>query len=102
MANKPTVRAIVAELEGRIIALAGIAFAKGRWFAFADITDEMRPYKMTIMRAAKRFLAEASRDGIKYIYAEASPVEPHAVAWLSSLGFIVDPRSEQLYRWSAN
>lgn len=102
MASKPTVRAIVGEIDGRIVALGGIALSKGRWFAFVDLLAEARPYKMTIMRAARRFFAEASRSGIKYIYAEASPCEPRAVAWMTSLGFSLDPRSQHFYRWSAN
>ena len=98
----PTTKAFVAELDGRIIALWGIALTHGRWFAFCDLTEEARPYKMTMMRAGKRLIAEARRVGIKYIYAEASPVETGAVAWMHSLGFVLDPRSEHFYRWSAN
>lgn len=98
----PTVKAWVGELDGKIIAIGGLAYGKGRWFAFIDLNDEARPYKMHILRAAKRMLAQARRDGIKYIYAESSPVEPKSVAWMTSLGFIIDPRSQQFYRWSAN
>ena len=101
MPNKPSIRAWVGELDGRIIGIGGLALAKGRWFGFCDLTEEARSYKMTIMRTAKRVLAEARRDGIRFIYAEASPHEPRAVAWLTSLGFSLDPRSEHFYRWSA-
>src|SRR3990167_9902397 len=92
MAGKPTVKAWAGEVDGKIIGIGGLAFAKGRWFAFCDLTEEARPHKMTIMRTAKRLFAEARRDGIKFIYAEASPDEPRSIEWLSSLGFIVDPR----------
>ena len=101
LANKPTLRAWVGERDGKIIGIGGVALAKGRWFGFIDLTEEARPYKMHIMRAAKRLLAEARRDGIRYIYAEVSPSEPKALAWLTSLGFSLDPRSQQLYRWDA-
>lgn len=100
LTNKPTTKAVVAELDGKIIALGGIATHQGRWYGFVDLTEEMRPHKMTIMRAAKRFLADSKRDGVKYIYAEVSPVEPRAEAWLTSLGFSLDLRSGRLYRWS--
>lgn len=102
LANKPTIRAMVAERDGRIIALGGIALSQGRWYAFADLPEEIRPYKMTIARAAKRFFRDLRRDGIRYVYAEASPVEPRALAWFASLGFEFDERSQHYYRWSAD
>ena len=98
----PTVRAIVGEIDGKIVALAGIALGKGRWFAFCDLCEDVRPYKMTIARTAIRFLDECRRDGIRFIYAQASLVEPGAISWLTRLGFTLDPRSQQLYRWSAH
>ena len=102
MADKPTIRALVGVIDGRVIAIGGLALVRGRYYAFCDLTDEARAYKLHVMRAAKRLLAEARRDGIKYVYAQASLVEPKAVAWLTSLGFSLDPRSEHLYRWSAD
>ena len=100
--NKPTMRAWVAELDGRIVGLGGIALSKGRWFAFVDLKDEARPFKVTIARSALRFLDEARRDGIRFIYAEVSRHEPRALPWLLSLGFEFDQRSQHFYRWSAN
>jgi N-acetylglutamate synthase-like GNAT family acetyltransferase len=102
---KPTIRALVAEKEGRIIGLGGVALSRGRWYAFADLPDEIRPHKMLIARAAKRFLEEARRDGIRFIYAKASETEPRAIRWLTSLGFEYSPRPndfpEHDYRWSS-
>ena len=89
------------ELNGEIIALGGFAFSHGRWFGFVDLKDEARRYKMTIARAAKRIIAEAREQGIKFVYADADPGEPGAVRWLTSLGFTVDPRTAFLYRWRA-
>jgi len=101
MANKPTVRALAGEIDGRVVALGGCALAKGRWYGFIDLLDEARPHKMHIMRGAKRFLEAARHDGIRFIYAEVSQTEPKALAWLTSLGFEYDLRSQHLYRWSA-
>lgn len=101
LANKPTVRAWIGELDGAIIALGGIALVKGRWIAFVDLTEAARPYKMTIARTAIRFLEAARRDGIRFIYAERDVNEPSAERWLTSLGFTIDPRSEYLFRWRA-
>jgi hypothetical protein len=101
MPNKPTIRAMVGELDGRIVGLAGVVLHRGRWLGFCDLTEDARPYKMTIARAAIRFLADARRDGIKFIYADADLSEPTALRWLASLGFHLDPRTQYLYRWRA-
>ena len=101
MANKPTVKAWVGDLDGRIIAIGGLFLVRGRWFAFLDLTEEARPYKMTLMRWAHRMLAEARKNGIRFIYAEASPREARSREWLARLGFEPDVRSGYLYRWSA-
>src|SRR5690606_3030352 len=99
--KKPTIRAWVAELDGRIVGIGGIARANGRWFAFVDLLDEARPYKVHIARSARRFLDEARRDGVRVSYAEVSRHEPRALPWLLSLGFEFDQRSQHFYRWSA-
>ena len=97
--NKPSLKAWVADLDGEIVGLGGVAFYAGRWFAFLDLTDKMRPYRMTLMRAAKRFFADMQAQGVKFIYAEADLEESNAPRWLGSLGFTIDPRSGYLYRW---
>jgi RimJ/RimL family protein N-acetyltransferase len=99
MANKPTILGWVGEIDGKIVAIGGLAFTKGRWFGFLDLKDEARPFKMTIARNAIRVLCEAERLGIKYIYAEADKRETGSERWLKRLGFELDPRTANLYRW---
>ena len=99
--NRPTVRAVVGEIDGRIVGMGGFARTNARWIAFCDLTPEVRPYKMTIMRTALRLLCEARRDGIRFVYADADLNEPRSLAWLARLGFEPDPRSGTLYRWSS-
>lgn len=101
MQNKPSIIAVAGELNGAVVLLAGIAFSNGRWFAFCDLRDEARPYKMTIAREAKRFYERVRKMGIRFIYAEADPDEPNAVRWITSLGFKLDPRTLYLYRWES-
>jgi len=101
MPNKPTMRAWAGEEDGKVIAIGGYAVSKGRWFGFVDLEEEARKHKFAIARGAKMVLNEARKQGIKFIYAEASPDEPTAVRWLTSLGFELDPRSLYLYRWRA-
>jgi hypothetical protein len=99
--DAPSMRAIVMERDGEIIAIGGIALTRGRWIGFCDLQPEARVYKMHIARAARRFLAKARADGIRFIYAGRDEAEPGSLAWLTSLGFIPDPKSQILYRWSA-
>jgi len=97
--NKPTIRAWCGELDGKIIGLGGFAFSHKRWYAFCDLTEEARPYKMHIMRGAIRAFQAARDTSIKFIYAQADPDERGAVTWMKRLGFEVDPRNPNLYRW---
>lgn len=99
--NKPSLLAVVGEIDGKIVGLAGFAFTNGRWVAFCDLEPEARSYKTTIARAAIRMFRKAKEKGVRFIYAEANPQEPGAVRWLTSLGFEIDPRSSHLYRWKA-
>ena len=102
MAMKPTIQAWVGDLDGKIIGIGGFAFSHGRWFGFCDLTDEARKYKLTLVKTAKMVMQEAQKQGIRFIYAEVSDVEPGAMRWLKSLGFSLDPRSLCLYRWKGN
>ena len=102
MARKPTTIAWVGDLDGRIIAVGGLARIDSRWVAFCDLTEEARPYKMTLMRSARRTMAEARRLGFKFVYAQMDGNEPGAAAWLERLGFHIDPRSGTFYRWKAD
>lgn len=97
----PTVRAMVMDLDGEIVGIAGIALLNSRWRAFCDMHEAARPYKFRIARAAARFFADLRREGIRYIYAECDEEEPRSLQWLTSLGFELDPRSLTLYRWTA-
>ena len=100
--NKPTIRALCIEVDGEIVALGGLAFSQSRWIMFCDVQDEGRRYKVALMKAAKRMIEEAGRMGIRYVYATASPSERNSVRWVESLGFKIDPRTPDIYRWSAD
>lgn len=96
-----TIRAIVAERDGEIIGIGGTYLSKGRHYAFADIPDECRKYKIHIARAAIRFLADARRSGVRFIYACRDEDESGSLKWLTSLGFEQDPTTMILFRWRA-
>lgn len=100
----PTIRAWVGEVDGKIVGISGLFLQDGRWFIFCDLSEEAKKYPMTIARNAHRVMAEARTMGIRYIYAIIDPLrgEPRAIAWLGTLGFEPDERSDgNLYRWRA-
>lgn len=107
MENKPTARAWVAEVNGEIVALGGLALVQGRWIGFFDISPEARNMidrnicvQVAWLRAFQFGLNQAREMGIKYVYACADLEEhPRAREFLLRFGFEPDPRSNQFYRW---
>lgn len=94
----PTFRAWVGEVDGKVVGVSGLVRIKGRWFIFCDLKDEAKKFKITIARNAHRVMDEARKMGIRFIYAQVDKNEPRAIAWIATLGFEPDPRSN-LYRW---
>lgn len=101
MEEKPTMRAWLAEVDGEIIGICGIARTRGRWVAFCDIKDELRRFKKVILKTGLLMMREARKAGIRYVYSEPNPDEPNAERFLQALGFHLDPRSMSLFRWRA-
>lgn len=90
-------KGIVAVKDGKVIGAGGLAFKNGVVCAFADLTDEVRPFKTMIHRTAVRFLKEA-RKRHRRIYVEMDEQEPTAERWLTRLGFRKVGESEILWQ----
>lgn len=98
----PTLKAMIAEVDGKPIALFGLSRINGRWLAFCDLKEEARAYKLTIVRWGKRMMDDARAVGIRFVYADVDRSEPTSDRWLESMGFEPDPRGgPNLYRWRA-
>ncbi len=82
----PSTKAMVGLLDGKLVAIWGLAYEQGVVSAFFNIKDEARPFKHHIHRNAMRFMREA-RERHKYIHAQAEKGEPTAPKWLARLGF---------------
>lgn len=94
-----SMRAYVALLDGKPVALGGITYRQGLLYAFMELKDEIRPYRFSIGRFARR-LAEIFGPGLPGM-AIADPDEPTAGRLLEWLGFehVVSTDDGEVYRW---
>ena len=94
-----TMRAIVAELDGRVLAVAGTYRAKDHIYAFSEMKDEMRGRKRDILRMAAVTMPLVRRH--VQVIAFASKTEKSSQRFLKWLGFIHHGPSEngEVYLW---
>lgn len=93
-----TVRAWVAEADGRVLGLAGY-IPQGRYvLAFSEIKDEMRAHPMAVMRGAKKFMGLLDRPAVAY----ASRKEPGSCRLLERLGWKYATTDDQgeVFTWA--
>lgn len=102
----PTLRGWVGEIDGKAMALGGLAFSGGRWIAFLDVTDEGRNLlksslhvRKALIRTARMVMEDARDRGVRFAFAEAEMKYALADKMLERLGFKPDPRAPELYRW---
>lgn len=81
-----SVRAFVAELDGEVLGVAGIAYWPNRIAAFADMKPGGEKYPLTIMRIARRVQA-LLREVKAPVYCNADPDFPNSPAFLAHVGF---------------
>lgn len=94
-----SMRAFVADLDGRPIAIAGLAYQPyGPPFLFSEMKPEMRRFPKAIVRGARTML-----DAMKGVpaFAVASTKEPRAAKLLARLGFVHAGTCGQgeVYQW---
>lgn len=101
--SSPSMRAWVAEKDGEVRVIGGIARAlDSRWYAFLDVRQDdefARSHQILIGRFARMFIDQLDSLGVKYVYALVDQREKNAFNWMERLGFHVDPRSGSLMRW---
>lgn len=80
-----SLRAIVAELDGRILGLAGTYMQRdGKTIAFSQFIDEMAKYKKDIVRATYMVMRAINAKGMD-VYAVCQ--SPKAIEFCKRLGF---------------
>lgn len=105
----PTMRAWIFEIGDYRVAIGGFALIKGRWFGFMDITEKGREYlakniyvKLALLKGLRYIVSIAKTMGIKFLYVDADTRYPKAEELLRCVGFVDDPRTPHILRWSAN
>ena len=92
-----SVRGYVAELDGKVMGIAGLAYAPTQIRAFADMAEGGQKYPMTIMRITK--LVKALLNETKApVYCNADEALPNARKFLEHVGF--KPFDARTYVWS--
>ena len=82
-----TLRAMVAEHEGRVIGFGGYYTEPGgALIAFTDILPEMRKHRKAMLRGAKLVMGLIRGNGVP-VLARANPNEPTADTALRHFGF---------------
>jgi N-acetylglutamate synthase-like GNAT family acetyltransferase len=94
-----TMRAFVAEHEGKVLAVGGMHYTGGSLFAFSELSDEMRSHRKSILRAARYVIEKAKAMNLP-VFAICSKSEPSAPAFLARLGFgyVSTTEAGDLYR----
>lgn len=94
-----SMRALVAELDGKVIAVAGTYRAKDQMYAFSEMKDEMRRRKRDILRMAKLVLPMLDRH--RQLIAHASKTEKSSARFLEWLGFeyVAPAEHGDIYLW---
>lgn len=82
-----TVRAIVAELDGDVVAIAGFAMHQGLNLAFSDLRENTNASRVMIVKYAKK-MAHWMRDTGLPIYVTENPQRSNSHRFLSLMGFV--------------
>jgi hypothetical protein len=93
-----SMRAIVAELDGRVIGLAGLVFRGGQVTVVSALRPEMLAYRKTIMRGARIVAGWARQANAPAL---ADPDYPNSAKLLARLGFtdMGDTAQGRIFGW---
>ena len=79
--------AIAATVDGRLVAVGGLAIVSGVPTGFLDVKDEARRWPVLMHKTALALLAKAKADGRRRVLAAYDPTDARAIRWLIRLGF---------------
>lgn len=95
-----TMRALVADLDGEIIGIGGVAYYPNKIVAFSEIKPKFRKYKKTIYKAAKMVCKIVDKYGASAL-AISSESEKNSGELLARMGFVHIGKTSQgdIYQW---
>ena len=95
-----SMRAIVADLDGKIIGIAGMSYHDGQMTAFSAMRDEMKKYPVTTMKAARRFTKMLDQYGHNVLAVASCDIEGSS-RFLEHVGFTFSgiTRDGRVYKW---
>lgn len=83
------IRAMSAEVDGRVIGIGGLAFQPdGMVVAFVQLAADAKRYPVALHKAALATIDMAARLGLKRLYALCDSDIEAAERWLRRLGFV--------------
>lgn len=88
-APRPSMQAVVLEVDGAVLGVGGLYTEAGRIIGFSDFKPEAANYKLSIIRGAKMIL-ELMRKKRRPIYAVRDESIDTAPGFLAYLGFEQD------------
>jgi len=96
----PTVRAVVAVMDGKPVGIAGVKYERGALMAFSEIRNEMRPHRKAIVKGARMAVDMIRRIGAP-VYAVGNL--PTSDELLRHYGFerVGESRDGGVYQWQS-
>ena len=93
--------ATIALEDDEPIAMGGLVHARGRVWAFLDLREPARKYKMQIYKTIKKTLNDAKEAGHRYIFVNCDLNEALSPKLLAKFGFRPLQDGTGLWRWEA-
>lgn len=93
-----SMRACVALLDDVPVAIGGIAYRSGILYAFMELKDEMRPYKFSIGKFARRLVGIFGGVPGMTIASPDEPTAPRLLEWLG-FDYVGSCGDGEVYQW---
>lgn len=96
----PTFDAVIAELDGKPVAMGGFAHYGGRILAFIDLKDEAKPYVMHLYREVRGFMDKAKLASYRRVYVVRQQDIETADRFIRHFGFEPVDEERTVYEWT--
>lgn len=94
---KNTIKAIVVDIDGKVIGMGGIERHRGFYVAFSDISDDLRARKVVLMKAARAVIDLVKQCPLPVVTIQNTE-EKTSRNFLTHLGFVPTEEPE-VFLW---